>query len=887
MIPSRPRTSAHALGLLLLAGCRSPNVADENVGSPPTSPEIAISPANPTTTDALEVSLTAPSTDPDGDSVSYRYAWYLDEEAAADLAEDTVSAERTAKGQTWRVVVTPTDGRLDGQPAEAQVLISNTPPSVSLTAASDSPTSAEDLEVLIEVEDPDGDEVSLSTTWASDGGASVDADTVLAAEWTKRGDIWTVTVLASDEEEAGAPGSLSFLVGNAPPVIASISLSPDPLHEGDTLQAQVEVGDEDEDEITLSLSWSVDGVEVQTGTSQELSSDLFDHGAEISLVVVPSDPTESGEAASAGPLTVADTAPVLEGVSLDPAEIYEATTVTCVPGVVSDADGDAVSYDWSWTVNGADAGSAETLDGSAFDKGDLVACTATPTDGMEAGDAVTSEEIEVSNTPPVLSGATLSSTSPAEGDTLSVTLGATSDDDGDTVTVRYSWVVDGVAVGTGSTLTSASFSKDQEIYVELTPDDGADLGATVTSSVATAVNTLPSVTSIAFSSSTVYTDDVLKTTVSTTDADGDSVSLGYAWYVDGTLVSPTASSLKGANWFDRDQEVYVVVTPDDGDGAGAASTSSVVTISNSPPEAPTVAISGKRDADDLVCEVSVDATDADEDAVTYTVDWEVDGVAFTGAGTTTETGDTVSADDTTEGERWTCTVTPDDGTDTGTAGDDSVKIVSDTCSSLDFDGTNDYIYVADDNALDLRTSFTVAAWVIYDDGALRTIVGKGKDGTSTHAWQLTTDLSGYPRIALNGTGNPNATASSVFTAGVWTHVAATYDGATLTLYIDGVSVATTATTVDPGNQASDLTIARWPNSNSYTDATISDVVLFDDPLSATEVATLYSDGVDETDSRLAAWWPLDEGTGTTAYDQSVNGNDGTISGGATWTEDCP
>jgi hypothetical protein len=46
------------------------------------------------------------------------------------------------------------------------------------------------------------------------------------------------------------------------------------------------------------------------------------------------------------------------------------------------------------------------------------------------------------------------------------------------------------------------------------------------------------------------------------------------------------------------------------------------------------------------------------------------------------------------------------------------------------------------------------------------------------------------------------------------------------------------------------------------------------------LATSVAEGADPS---LIAWWRFEEGSGTTAYDSSGNGNDGTLVGGATWT----
>ena len=65
------------------------------------------------------------------------------------------------------------------------------------------------------------------------------------------------------------------------------------------------------------------------------------------------------------------------------------------------------------------------------------------------------------------------------------------------------------------------------------------------------------------------------------------VTLVHKWYVDGVQVAETSNSLDGASYFERDQEVYVEVTPNDGLDVGVAMASSTITIDNTAPVAPT------------------------------------------------------------------------------------------------------------------------------------------------------------------------------------------------------------------------------------------------------------------------------------------------------------
>jgi hypothetical protein len=83
---------------------------------------VVITPAAPGPDDALNCTITTPAVDPDGDTVSYRYAWTVDG-ASAGVTAATVASTVTEAGQTWTCTVTPTDGTLDGASASVSVSI--------------------------------------------------------------------------------------------------------------------------------------------------------------------------------------------------------------------------------------------------------------------------------------------------------------------------------------------------------------------------------------------------------------------------------------------------------------------------------------------------------------------------------------------------------------------------------------------------------------------------------------------------------------------------------------------------------------------------------------------------------------------------------------------
>ena len=161
--------------------------------------------------------------------------------------------------------------------------------------------------------------------------------------------------------------------------------------------------------------------------------------------------------------------------------------------------------------------------------------------------------------------------------------------DGDSDSSTYSWTVDGAEVGTAATL-STGFTAADVVTCTVTPNDGDESGTALSDSV-TIENTAPEIDAVTLSPSTVYTDDTITASVTSSDADGDTVSVTYEWYVDGSLVAETGTTLDGSTYFDKGQEVYVVATPSDEYESGSAVTSDSVIVSNTPPEAPTISVS--------------------------------------------------------------------------------------------------------------------------------------------------------------------------------------------------------------------------------------------------------------------------------------------------------
>ena len=178
-------------------------------------------------------------------------------------------------------------------------------------------------------------------------------------------------------------------------------------------------------------------------------------------------------------------------------------------------------------------------------------------------------------------------------------------------------------------------------------------------------NNAPSVDDVSISPTSPYTDSIITAEAFTSDPDGDSVSVVYEWYVNGTRLSVSDAELDGDTWFDKGDEIYFIVAPSDGTSSGDKVTSATVTAINSAPTKPELALDpftpdGTTDA---LCKVETASTDADDDSLTYTFRWTVNGGAPSSLKTTTYTNDTLPASAYSDGDVLICRVRVSDGTE--------------------------------------------------------------------------------------------------------------------------------------------------------------------------------------------------------------------------------
>jgi chitodextrinase len=168
-------------------------------------------------------------------------------------------------------------------------------------------------------------------------------------------------------------------------------------------------------------------------------------------------------------------------------------------------------------------------------------------------------------------------------------------------------------------------------------------------------------------------------------------------------------------------------------------------------------------------------------------------------------------------------------------------------SALSFDGVNDRVFVASSSSLNVTTALTVEAWVFPTaaQGGWRTVVQKEVDAYLLHA----SSNAGALRPAAGGTyagAVSSFSAPSAIAVNAWTHLAQTYDGSIVRMYINGVQVASAAHSGALETNNNPLSIGGTAAYGEYFLGRIDDVRIYSRVLSAAEIQTDMSTAVGGT-----------------------------------------
>jgi hypothetical protein len=156
-------------------------------------------------------------------------------------------------------------------------------------------------------------------------------------------------------------------------------------------------------------------------------------------------------------------------------------------------------------------------------------------------------------------------------------------------------------------------------------------------------------------------------------------------------------------------------------------------------------------------------------------------------------------------------------------------------SGIGFDEDDDLVIVPDQPNFVFSEGFTVAAWVKPTDlGGVRTIFRKRQDGTSTF---VLAENGNKFQIVISLANGKAADVSAPATLDQFTHVAATFDGIFLKLYLNGVEAASKRVVGRLSDGVGPLLMGNDANKRRI-DGIIDNVVFDTLPSSAADIAKL-------------------------------------------------
>ncbi|MBC7793471.1 MAG: VCBS repeat-containing protein [Clostridia bacterium] len=459
----------------------------------PETPTVAVAPAVAKTDDNLTVALSNIIEDKDCDLITWRHQWFVD--GLKVDAPLTVPAEKTKKGQRWKVVVTPFDGEAEGPSASAEVLIENTPPPLPQIAFKKVPVNEAEVvkPIVTTPKDADGDALELKYRWQRNAQRAgfPPNKTELAVGDANYGETWTVFVIANDGEVDGPEASLVFDVGmtegtakrassivpnNRPPSAPTVVIGP-PKAGGDrdvTCDIVTNGEDPDSDQVSYRYAWFA-GAKLSALAQMPLGRDatfapaaLTSRGQSWVCEVTPFDGKVAGKTVRSAPLVIGNTAPTAPKVSIAPTKADTTHELVCqldLPGV--DDDYDTLKYKYAWKVNGkTHAGTGNRIAASATHRGETWECLVVAFDGDASSPTATASVVidDAAPTPPKV---VVLPEKPLAGTDLNcAVVEAGKDADDDKVDYRLSWIRDGVDQGfaPGSLFVPGRLVKARDIW---------------------------------------------------------------------------------------------------------------------------------------------------------------------------------------------------------------------------------------------------------------------------------------------------------------------------------------------------------------------------------------------------------------------------------------
>jgi parallel beta-helix repeat protein len=215
--------------------------------------------------------------------------------------------------------------------------------------------------------------------------------------------------------------------------------------------------------------------------------------------------------------------------------------------------------------------------------------------------------------------------------------------------------------------------------------------------------------------------------------------------------------------------------------------------------------------------------------------------------------------------------------------------VADTSNyALSFDGSGQYVDIANPETFNLNSDFTVTAWIKTESAGVILAKTSGEDDEGPKTFYVSTDgVLNFDVGWVDVVGGER-----IINDNLWHQIAVSveFNGEDLIkFYIDGI--------LDIENQ--DMDVNSYPEDDfrlkigtdgrevefyPHFQGEIDEVSVWNRVLTSTEIENSMLSSFTGSESGLLGYWTFNENSGTVTHDQSPNANNGTFQGELTWVD---
>jgi hypothetical protein len=206
---------------------------------------------------------------------------------------------------------------------------------------------------------------------------------------------------------------------------------------------------------------------------------------------------------------------------------------------------------------------------------------------------------------------------------------------------------------------------------------------------------------------------------------------------------------------------------------------------------------------------------------------------------------------------------------------------------LSLNGKGDYLRVADSQSLhSFSDAITIEVWCkassfYADEGAVNSIIRKNIAPNAENFLLRFRNVDDKPLVEMSiGSQVEPLRVPYEFIAGNWYHLAGTYDGSTLAILVNGVTIKTEKVSGPLYIDQSDVFIGKGDPEYSfgeYFHGAFDEIRIWNAARSQKEIQAAMNTTLTGKEQSLVAYWNFDDGT---AKDLSPHGNDGLLNGDA-------